>query len=134
MRASLSWISWNSPMGLPNCTRSFEYCTHSSRHLSMIPSDIAATPERSMENVSLAPSRPPDGTSSVSPMSRSRPTRTSERNSSPVGELCIPILRSGFDCSSPGIPLSSTKLRILRWSAGTSAPSSSLQMNTIVSA
>jgi hypothetical protein len=47
----------------------------------MIPSDMAATPERSIENVSFAPSRPPDGTSSVSPMRRSLPTRTSERNS-----------------------------------------------------
>ena len=27
----------------------------------MIPSDMAATPERSIEKVSLAPSRPPDG-------------------------------------------------------------------------
>ena len=39
----------------------------------MIPSAIAATPVRSIENVSFAPSRPPDGTSSVSPMRRSRP-------------------------------------------------------------
>ena len=61
MRASLSWMSWNSPMGWPNCTRSLAYCTDSSRHCSMMPSDMAATPERSIENVSLAPSRPPDG-------------------------------------------------------------------------
>ena len=32
--------------------------THSSRHRSMMPSAIAATPERSIENVALAPSRP----------------------------------------------------------------------------
>ena len=98
----------------------------------MIPSAIAATPERSIENVSLAPSRPPAGTSSVSPISRSLPTRTSVRNSSPVGDECMPILRSGFDCSRPGMPLSSTNDRILRSSGG--LPSSSLQMNTIVSA
>ena len=98
----------------------------------MMPSDIAATPERSIENVSLAPSRPPAGTSSVSPMSRSTPTRTSSRNSSPVGELCMPILRRGLDCTSPGMPVSSTKDRILRSAGG--LPSSSLQMKTIVSA
>ena len=132
MRASLSWMSWNSPMGWPNCTRSLAYCTDSSRQRSMIPSDIAATPERSIEKVSLAPSRPPAGTSSVSPMRRSLPTRTSVRNSSPVGEECMPILRSGLLCSKPGMPLSRTKLRILRSSGG--LPSSSLQMNTVVSA
>ncbi len=60
------------------------------------------------------------------------PTRTSFRNSSPVGEECMPIFRSGFDCSSPSIPESRTNERILR-SLG-SLPSSSLQMNTIVSA
>ena len=65
-------------------------------------------------------------------MSRSRPTRTSLRNSSPVGDECIPILRSGFDCSRPGIPRSSTNVRILRSAGG--LPSSSLQMKTIVSA
>ena len=50
----------------------------------------------------------------------------------PVGDECSPILRSGFDCSRPGIPLSSTNCTTLR-SAG-ALPSSSLQMNTIVSA
>ncbi len=60
------------------------------------------------------------------------PTRTSVRNSSPVGDECMPILRSGLDCSRPGMPESSTKLRILRSAGG--LPSSSLQMNTIVSA
>ncbi len=75
----------------------------------MMPSAMAATPERSMLNVALAPSRPPEATSSVSPMRRSLPTRTSERNSSPVGEECMPILRSGLDCSRPGMPASRTK-------------------------
>ena len=50
----------------------------------------------------------------------------------PVGDECSPILRSGFDCSSPGMPLSSTNCTTLRSSGG--LPSSSLQMNTIVSA
>ena len=50
----------------------------------------------------------------------------------PVGDECRPILRSGFDCSRPGMPLSSTNCTTLR-SAG-ALPSSSLQMNTIVSA
>ena len=54
------------------------------------------------------------------------------RNSSPVGDECMPILRSGFDCSRPGIPESSTNERILRSAGG--LPSSSLQMKTIVSA
>ena len=44
----------------------------------------------------------------------------------------MPILRSGLLCSKPGIPLSRMKLRILRSSGG--FPSSSLQMNTVVSA
>ena len=44
----------------------------------------------------------------------------------------MPIFRSGLDCSSPGMPWSSTKLSILRSAGG--LPSSSLQMNTIVSA
>ena len=98
----------------------------------MIPSDMAATPERSMENVSLAPSRPPDGRSSVPPIRRSSPTRTSSRKSSPVGELCMPIFRSGLDCTRPGMPESRTNERILRSAGG--LPSSSLQMNTMVSA
>ena len=95
-----------------------------------MPSAIAATPVRSIENVSFAPER--DCPSSVSPSSRSRPTRTSDRNSSPVGDECRPIFRSGFDCSSPGIPRSSTNVSTFR--SGHSLPSSSLQMNTIVSA
>ena len=44
----------------------------------------------------------------------------------------MPILRSGLDCSRPGMPWSSTNDRILRSAGG--LPSSSLQMNTIVSA
>ncbi len=60
------------------------------------------------------------------------PTRTSSRNNSPVGDECIPILRSGLLWVRPGIPESSTKVSTLR-SAG-SLPSSSLQMNTMVSA
>ena len=44
----------------------------------------------------------------------------------------MPILRIGLVCSKPGIPLSSTKLRILRSAGG--LPSSSLQMKTVVSA
>src|SRR5947208_15343382 len=67
----------------------------------MMPRDMAATPERSMEKVALASSRPPPTTSSVSPKRRSRPTRTSVRNSCPVGEECKPILRRGLDCSNP---------------------------------
>ena len=98
----------------------------------MMPSAMAATPDRSCWNVALAADRPPPSGVSVSPTSRSRPTRTSVRNSSPVGELCIPIFLSGFDCSRPGVPESRMKLRILRSAGG--LPSSSLQMNTIVSA
>ncbi len=132
--ASLSWMSWNSPMGLPNCTRSFAYGMHSSMQRSIMPSAIAATPERSMTNVAFEASRPadPPNASSLSPSSRSRPTRTSSRNNIPVGDECRPILRSGFDCSNPGMPLSRTNCTTLR-SAG-ALPSSSLQMNTIVSA
>ena len=44
----------------------------------------------------------------------------------------MPIFLSGFDCSSPGMPESRTKLSTLRSAGG--LPSSSLQMNTIVSA
>src|SRR4051794_13548155 len=96
----------------------------------MIPRLMAATPVRSIENASFAPSR--YGRSSVPPSSRSLPTRTSVRNSIPVGDECIPILRIGPVCSKPGMPLSSTKLRILRSAGG--LPSSSLQMKTVVSA
>ena len=101
---------------------------------SIMPSAIAATPERSITNVAFDASRPadPPKASSLSPSKRSRPTRTSSRNSMPVGDEWRPILRSGFDCSSPGIPLSSTNCTTLR-SAG-ALPSSSLQMNRIVSA
>ena len=44
----------------------------------------------------------------------------------------MPILRNGGDCSRPGMPRSRTNETILRSSAG--LPSSSLQMNTMVSA
>src|SRR5215211_4374666 len=99
----------------------------------MIPSAIAATPERSIENVSLAAARPLlAAASSDSPIRRSIPTRTSVRNSWPVGDECIPIFRSGFDCSRPGMPRSRTKLSTLRSAGG--LPSSSLQMKTMVSA
>ena len=100
----------------------------------MMPSAIAATPERSITNVAFDASRPwlPPNASSLSPSRRSRPTRTSSRNNMPVGDECSPILRNGFDCSRPGMPVSSTNCTTLR-SAG-SLPSSSLQMNTIVSA
>ena len=50
----------------------------------------------------------------------------------PVGDECRPILRNGFDCSRPGMPVSSTNCTTLRSAGG--LPSSSLQMNTIVSA
>ena len=60
------------------------------------------------------------------------PARTSVTKTSPVGEECIPILRSGRDCSSPSIPRSRTNDRTLRRSGG--VPSSSLQMNTMMSA
>ena len=100
----------------------------------MMPSAIAATPDRSMTNVALLASRPPlpRNASSLSPSSRSRPTRTSSRNSIPVGDECRPILRNGFDCSRPGMPVSSTNCNTVRSAGG--LPSSSLQMNTIVSA
>ncbi len=135
MRASLSWISWNSPMGRPNCTRSLAYSSESSRQRSTMPSAMAATPERSIEKVSLAPSRPPRLPSSAfsPPSRRSIPQATSVAKSSPVGEECRPILRIGLLCVSPGMPLSSTKFRILR-SFGSTPGSSSLQMKTIVSA
>ncbi|SKV42453.1 Uncharacterised protein [Mycobacteroides abscessus subsp. abscessus] len=51
---------------------------------------------------------------SVSPSSRSLPNRTFSKNSWPVRELWIPILRKGFDCVKPSIPLSSTKVSTLR--------------------
>jgi hypothetical protein len=51
----------------------------------------------------------------------------------PVGDECSPIFRNGLLCSSPGMPLSSTNWNTLR-SRGSSSPSSSLQMKTIVSA
>jgi hypothetical protein len=72
---------------------------------------MAATPERSMEKVSLAPERARE--SSFPPSSRSGPTFRSCTNSSPVGDECNPILRIGFDWVRPGIPFSSTKLRTL---------------------
>ena len=93
-----------------------------------------ATPERSITNVAFDASRPPEPLkfSSLSPSRRSLPQRTSSRNNMPVGELCRPILRSGFDCSRPGMPESRTNCNTVRSSGG--LPSSSLQMNTIVSA
>ncbi len=45
----------------------------------------------------------------------------------------MPILRNGLDCSNPGMPRSSTNDSTLRCSRGV-VPSSSLQMNTVVSA
>src|SRR5205809_924672 len=60
-----------------------------------MPSAIAGTPARSCEKVCLAPARA--GTSSVSPSSRSRPTRTSSRKSSPVGEEWRPIFSIGLE-------------------------------------
>ncbi len=44
----------------------------------------------------------------------------------------MPILRNGFDCSKPGMPRSRTNDSTLRSSGA--EPSSSLQMNTVVSA
>ena len=61
------------------------------------------------------------------------PTRTSVRNSSPVGDEWRPILRNGGVCSKPGIPLSRMNDNTLRSRGGVTA-SSSLQMNTVVSA
>jgi hypothetical protein len=86
---------------------------------------------RSIVKVAFAPWRP--GTSSVSPRSRSGSQKTSSRKSSPVGEEWRPIFRSGFDCTRPGMPFSRTKLSTFRC-FGSVAPSSSLQMKTIVSA
>ena len=54
----------------------------------MTPSAIAATPMRSAEKFDRALARPsPASLSSVSPSSRSRPSRTLLKNSSPVREL-----------------------------------------------
>ena len=128
--ASLSWMSWKSPMGRPNWTRVFAYST---RELQALLDD----PERHRRDAGplgrervlrRAPRR------DVLRLAEEaiRPTRTSSRKSSPVGEPWSPILRSGLLCVRPGIPLSRTKLRTLR-SFG-SLPSSSLQMKTIVSA
>ena len=120
-----SWpamMSWNS-MGLPNCTRSLAQWVQSSRHRSTMPRAMAAAPVRSVVNVFLAADR--SGTSSVSPSSRQAPTRTSARKSCPVGDECSPILRSGGDCSRPGIRSPGTKLSTFRSSGG--LLSSSLQ-------
>ena len=56
--ASLSWMSWKSPIGVPHRTRSLAYCTESFRHSSMTPRDMAATPARSVTKLDLADSRP----------------------------------------------------------------------------
>ena len=88
---------------------------------------MAATPARSVTKFPLALSRPSfPPVPSVSPSSRSLPTRTSVRKSSPVGEECRPILRNGLDCSSPGMPRSRMKVSTGRWRSGVSLPSSSL--------
>ena len=131
MRASLSWMSWNSPMGRPNCTRSRAYLTESSRQRSTMPSAMAATPERSIEKVSLAPESA--RLRALPPSRRSAPAETSCRKSSRVGELCRPILRSGLLWVRPGMPRSSTKF-ITFQSRRSTPSSSSLQTNTIVSA
>ncbi len=56
--ASLSWISWRSPMGWPQSMRFLAYSTESLRHSSMSPSDMAANPARSVTKLPLAESRP----------------------------------------------------------------------------
>ena len=94
----------------------------------MIPSAMVATPIRSAVKLDRADSRPsPLRPSSDSPSSRSRPRRTSSKNSSPVGELCKPIFFSGALCVRPGMPLSRTNVSTLR-SRGLTfrSPSSSL--------
>ena len=92
----------------------------------MTPRDMAATPARSVTKLALAESRPLSSRTSVSPRRCSLPTRTSVRKSSPVGEECRPILRSGLDCSRPGVPASRMKVSTGRSRIGVSEPSSSL--------
>ncbi len=96
-----------------------------------MPSAIAATPERSIEKVALAPELA--RLLALPPSRRSGPTLTSCRKSSPVGDEWTPILRMGFDWTSPSMPLSSTKF-ITFQSLRSTPSSSSLQMNTMVSA
>ena len=97
----------------------------------MMPSAIAATPDRSMENVSLVPEL--CRVTGLPPSNRSFPAITSDKNNSPVGDECSPIFRMGLVCVSPSMPVSSTKFMILR-SFGSTPASSSLQMKIMVSA
>ena len=97
----------------------------------MMPSAIAATPERS---IGTCPSRRPCPPSRRRPRSRraggrrrpARPGGTARRSARSAGPSCA----SASIWVRPGMPLSSTKFRILR-SFGSTPGSSSLQMNTM---
>ncbi len=85
MSASLIWIAWKSEIGLPNASRSREYCRAASYAAWAIPSarePMLIRPVSSPESTCCIP-RP-----STPPSSRSTGTRTS---SSTISQLSVPL-------------------------------------------
>ena len=131
IRASFSWMSWCSPIGLPKRTHVLGVVEAQLEAALDDPEAIAATPVRSIENASFAPSR--YGTVlGLAEQPVLADAHVGRGTASRSATSACPSCASASVCSKPGMPLSSTKLRILRSAGG--LPSSSLQMKTVVSA
>ena len=96
-----------------------------------MPSAMAATPVRSIEKVSLAPERA--GTSSVSPIRRSRPDAHVLEEELAGGRRVQAHLAQRLRLREAGHAALEDEAQDLAL-AGSVLPSSSLQMNTMVSA
>ena len=124
-------MSWKLPIGWPNCSGSFAYCTDSCRHRSTIPSAIAATPARFLQNVAFEALRPPP------PRHRTRRAGGRSRRARRTGTAArwgsaSPSRAAAWTARGPACRGRERTTPPCARSGG--LPSSSLQMNTIVSA
>ena len=76
MFASFCWVSWNPPIGRPNCSRVFEYSSADSKHARAAPIAPHTMPNRASERHDSGPFRPVTPGSTASAGSRT-PSRTS---------------------------------------------------------
>jgi len=99
MSAILNWMAWKSDMGLPNCTRSLEYFTDSSRQHLAMPRAWEAMPMRPESSVVSICRNPLPG----SPRMASLGMRASWNTSSEVPEPRMPSLSSTLPTENPSV-------------------------------
>ena len=124
MSASLPCMSWNSPIGWPNCLRSWMYGTATSMQAAMMPSGPPESTARSKSSplISTLTPRPTPviGSSPMPPRMLSAGTSQSSNTSSPVWLPRMPSLSSFCATRNPLKSFSTRKAVMPRGPAWTS--------------